>query len=314
MLAIPYGPSAEVTLDNLRQAIEKEGIFALVGAYTIGMDEQILAVLRENGIPLIGPFTLNPGDALINADSFYIYPGFAEQTRALADQALSDEGELRIVFAGPGGVPIDALITAGKRQLSGNPVAKTETLRFDRGEFDADTIAMRLAENEANAVMFLGNQSELEALLRALSQREQNPRIYALSAFVPRPLYEVPETFHERIFLAYPTLSSDITSAGRTEYRRLADLHALPPDHLQGQIASLAAAKLLIEGLRDAGRTLNRERLVEAIEKLYRYDTGLTPPLTYGPNRRIGAMGAHVVAVDLIKKTNTPVGEWHEVR
>ena len=104
------------------------------------------------------------------------------------------------------------------------------------------------------------------------------------------------------------------SAAGRAEYMRLADLHALPPDHLQGQVAALAAAKLLVEGLRVAGHTLNRPGLVEAIEAQYRYDTGLTPPLTYGPNRRIGARGAHVMTVDLVKKTNTPVGGCHEVR
>ena len=54
--------------------------------------------------------------------------------------------------------------------------------------------------------------------------------------------------------------------------------------------------------------------LVEAIEALYRYDTGLTPPLTYGPNRRIGAMGAHVMRVDVANQTKAPVGTWQEVR
>jgi len=92
------------------------------------------------------------------------------------------------------------------------------------------------------------------------------------------------------------------------------DLHGLPRDHLQGQVAALAAAKLLVEGLRGAGRTLSRQKLEAAIEALYRYDTGLTPPLTYGPNRRIGARGAHIMVVDLAKKANTAVGKWHEVR
>ena len=79
-------------------------------------------------------------------------------------------------------------------------------------------------------------------------------------------------------------------------------------------MAALAAVKLLVEGLRGAGHTLDRERLVEAIEALYRYETGLTPPLTYGPNRRIGALGAHVMVVDIANKTTRPVGEWRELR
>jgi hypothetical protein len=71
---------------------------------------------------------------------------------------------------------------------------------------------------------------------------------------------------------------------------------------------------LLVEGLRRAGRELSRVALVDALEALYGYETGVTPPLSYGPNRRIGARGAHVVAVDLIKKSYEPVGGWHELR
>jgi hypothetical protein len=79
------------------------------------------------------------------------------------------------------------------------------------------------------------------------------------------------------------------------------------------QIAAYAAAKLMVEGLRRAGRKLDRFSLVEGLEALYAFETGLTPPLTYGPNRRIGALGAHVVAVDLMQKTYEPVGGWHEL-
>jgi ABC-type branched-subunit amino acid transport system substrate-binding protein len=177
---------------------------------------------------------------------------------------------------------------------------------------EAERVAERMAA--ADAVVFLGDQPELEALLQTLAEREQSPRIYLLSSLAPRPLFDAPASFHYRIFLAYPTLSSDVSPAGRAGYAQLARDHALPPDHLQGQIAAYAAAKLLVEGLRGAGRSLDRARLVDALEALYAYDTGLTPPLTYGPNRRIGARGAHVVAVDLLKKAYQPVGGWHALR
>ena len=316
LLAIPYGNSAEATLGNLRSAFDKEGIFALVGAYTIGLDEQILDLLREQGAPLVGPFTLNPGDAFTNADIFYIHPGFAEQAVVLVEQALKEEteGNISLVLAGPEGDHIDRVIASVEGWLPRQKKNKPKTLRYRQGEFNAADIATQLQTFSTDAVLFLGNQTELKSLLNALDERKQSPRIYALSAIVSRPLFDAPAAFDQRIFLAYPTLSSDMSAAGRAEYLRLADLHALPPGHVQGQVAALAAAKLLVEGLRGAGRTLNRPGLVEAIEALYRYDTGLTPPLTYGPNRRIGAKGAHVMMVDLVKKTNVPVGEWHEVR
>ena len=316
LLAVPYGSSVEATLDNLRKAFEQEGVFALVGSYTIGMEEPLLELLREQQMPMIGPFTLNPGDAFLDADVFYIYPGFAEQAQALAAKAtaLMKGGKGRLAIVGPEGAHVDGLVAAVEGKLTEKRAFETETLRYPRGELDAKALATSLQLAESDAVLFLGGQAELEELLNALVYFKHYPGIFALSALVPTPLFEAPEGFNERIYLAYPTLSSDVTAAGRSEYQRLADLHALPPDHLQGQVAALAAAKLLEEGLRGAGHTLNRERLVDAVEALYRYDTGLTPPLTYGPNRRIGAMGAHVMKVGVADKTSAAVGTWQEVR
>ena len=315
LLAIPYGSSAEATLDNLRAAFEQEGVFALVGAYTIGMDEQLLELLREEKMPMIGPFTLNPGDAFINADVFYIYPGFAEQAQALAEQAIAQMkgASANLVLVGPEDADVDGLISAVEARFPQDKTFESRTLRYPRGKLDATALAADLQANGSDAVLFLGSQGELVTMLDALVDHEHYPGIFALSSFAPQ-LYEAPEAFNERIYLAYPTLSRDVSAAGRAEYQRLAQLHALPPGHLQGQVAALAAAKLLEEGLRGAGQALNRERLVEAIEALYRYDTGLTPPLTYGPNRRIGAMGAHVMVVDIANRTTRPVGEWRELR
>jgi ABC-type branched-subunit amino acid transport system substrate-binding protein len=316
LLAIPYGTSAESTLGNLRRAFHEEGIFALVGAYTVGLDEAILEMLRMERAPLIGPFTLNPGDEIINAAAFYMYPGFAEQARVLAEQALKEgpDGEAGLVLAGPEGNHIDRLMVEVQDHLSAGDMASHSMLRYRRGELDAEDLAERMQASASDAVLFFGDQSELEAMLDALAERKHSPRIYLLSAFAPRTLYDAPPIFHYRIFIAYPTLASDVSATGRAEYQRLAQTHALPPDHLQGQIVAYAAAKLLVEGLRRSGRDLSRLRLVDALEALYAYETGLTPPLTYGPNRRIGARGAHVMAVDLMKKTYVPVGEWHDVR
>jgi len=316
LLAIPYADTPQGTLNNLRSAFTNEDIFALVGAYTVGLDEPVLELLHDEGAPLVGPFTLNPGDQFINSSIFYMYPGFTDQARVLVQQALAAdaEGGVRLALVGPAGDRIDQLIAALQQQLPEGETAGSAPLRYRQGELDAAMLADSLQKAASNAVLFLGNQSELETLLGALAERNLSPRIYLLSAFMPRPLFDAPAVFDKRIFLAYPTLSSDISAAGRTEYMRLADLHSSPRDHLQAQVAGFAAAKLMVEGLRGAGRTLNRQKLEAAIEALYRYDTGLTPPLTYGPNRRIGARGAHIMVVDLVKKTNTAVGEWHEVR
>jgi ABC-type branched-subunit amino acid transport system substrate-binding protein len=314
-LVIPYGDSPRATLDTLRQALEAEPVFALVGAYLVGQDDAILDLLREHDVPLVGPFTLDPGSAIADAGAFYVYPGFAEQARVLADEALAAaSGDGALVLAGPDGARADALVAAAEDQVRLGGGRPPLTLRYRPGELDAPRLAAEIRAGGGEALLYFGGPEELPALLEALAGDDPGPRVYLLSSFVPRTLFAAPASFDGRIFVAFPTLSSDLTAPGRAAYQHLAEAHALPPDHLQGQIAAYAAAKLLEEGLRRAGRDLSRSGLVEGLEALYAFDTGLTPPLSYGPNRRIGARGAHVVAVDLQQRSYAPTGGWHELR
>jgi len=77
-------------------------------------------------------------------------------------------------------------------------------------------------------------------------------------------------------------------------------------------LAAFSSAKILVEGLKQAGRDLSREKLIVVLEGLYEYQTGLTPPITYGPNRRVGALGAYIVSIDLKAKRFVPVSNWIE--
>jgi ABC-type branched-subunit amino acid transport system substrate-binding protein len=312
LLAIPLGASPEASIETLQQAFGSEGIFALVGAYTIGMDEALLSALRDDYVPLVGPFTLDPGDAFVDAAAFYLYSGFDVQVRVLAERALAQGSDAGAVFiAGPEGARADRLASAVRDQLrqskAGNGAPVVE--RYPAGEFDAAGMASRIEEAGCTELIFVGGQDDLQPLLMELDKLGRIPQVYVLSSLVSRPMFDAPAAFDKKIFVAYPTLRSDITDKGMDEYQALAQRYSLPREHMQAQLAAFAAAKLFVEGLRKAGRSLSRERLVEGLQQLYEFQTGVTPPLSYGPNRRIGARGAHVVAVDIRNQAYTPVGD-----
>ena len=55
---------------------------------------------------------------------------------------------------------------------------------------------------------------------------------------------------------------------------------------------------------------MSREQLVTALEGLYDYDTGLTPKLVFGPNRRVGAAGAYVITINSETKEFVSASSW----
>ncbi|MBR0774236.1 ABC transporter substrate-binding protein [Bradyrhizobium diazoefficiens] len=60
----------------------------------------------------------------------------------------------------------------------------------------------------------------------------------------------------------------------------------------------LAAARLVVEGLRRAGRDVSRARLVDSLETIQRFDVGYGAPVSYGPQQHVGFTGAQILYFD----------------
>jgi ABC-type branched-subunit amino acid transport system substrate-binding protein len=317
LMTVPMGETGEASLGILREAFASEGFFALVGAYTVGLDNELLTYLRSDNVPLVGPFTLDPGDAYLDAAAFYLYAGLDQQARVLADRAIADGAAAgEVLIASPAGGRLESLTGAASQQVRGKGgEGEPAVVNWQPGSFDAAAFADDLAAAESEALLFFGAQADLDALLAEFAKRGEAPRIYLLSSLTARPLTDLSPMFEGRVFLAYPTLATDVTAKGRKEYQELAATYSLPREHIQAQMAAFAAAQLFVEGLRKAGRNLSRVKLVEGLESMYQFDTGVTPPLSYGPNRRIGARGAHILTLDVENKTYRPVGDgWIEMQ
>ena len=311
LTVIPLGESPEQSVAGFEQAILAGDVFATVGAYTIGLDEALLDIARDARVPMVGPFTLDPGDAFLDESAFYVYSGFEEQARVLVRQALgTDVGKRTLVIVAPEDGRGEKLVRAVQTEIRAEDAGAAATVeRYAPGDFDPVAFAEKVRERDA--VLFLGPQGDLRGLLSELVRRQQTPDVYLVSSLLSAPLYDAPAVFDRRIHIAYPTLASDLKPEGISEYRALAARYSLPPEHVQAQIERVSRAARL----RRAGRDLSRERFVAGLEQLYNFDTGVTPLLTYGPNRRIGARGAHIMVVDLEARSLAAPGEsWHELR
>src|SRR5262249_60286015 len=98
-------------------------------------------------------------------------------------------------------------------------------------------------------------------------------------------------------FVAYPLLGSDQSPDALERLHSLQAAYAIPARELPVQVTALASARTVIEGLQRSGRDLTRAKFVAALAALQNFETGLVPPISFGPNRRTGMRGAHVVAL-----------------
>jgi ABC-type branched-subunit amino acid transport system substrate-binding protein len=170
--------------------------------------------------------------------------------------------------------------------------------------------SLLLRDGKIDAVFWLASSEKLGEFFAAAIATRVFPLVLAPSAFVGPEIYQAPDQFSGRLFLSFPMLPTDQTKEGETEYLELARAGRFSQGNLAERLAALSAAKLLIYGLEKAGREVTRDKLIETLEKLYHFDTGQMPPLTFSPNRRVGALGAHIVGIDLEKKQLLLPSTW----
>ena len=299
-------------LSQTRRLLDEEQVFALTGAFIGGAEKELAALMETEEAPLIGPVTLYPVTGFpLNRQVFYLYAGLKEQSLAclsFAAKKLSVKHP-RVAVIYPTTAPHPEIGQAIGEQCEKdgwNPVLR---LGYSR-PFETAAVAKQLAEGGADLIMFLGTGTEGVALMKEIEKTGRSPYFFTPGPLAGREIFAAPISFKNRIFLSYPNTPASHAPAGVAEFGLLADKYRLATKHAAVQFAAFCAAKILVEGLKLSGRELSREKLITALEGLYEFETGLSPKITYGPNRRIGALGAYIVALDLEQQGFSPNSEW----
>jgi ABC-type branched-subunit amino acid transport system substrate-binding protein len=294
----------------------REQIFAFVGGLSAGADAQIASFARQEEIPFIGPSTLLPhAETPVNRYLFYLLPGVAEQAVSLVNFAAA-RPELRkaapAIVYGDNSLSL-AATAASEEQMKSVGWASSIKHSYTTANFDARRMVNELKSKGTEVVFFFGSGKEQSALLAEAAAAGWTPNFFFLGVLSGKELQLPPESmaeFKNRIFIAFPTVPADISSGGMAEFRTLHEKYKFAPRHTPAQLSAFAAAKVFVEALTRAGKDLSREKLVTTLEGLYEYETGTTPRITFGPNRRVGAAGAHVIPIDVAEKEFATASGW----
>jgi ABC-type branched-subunit amino acid transport system substrate-binding protein len=313
---IETGETPATTKANFERLLAEEQVFAMTAAFIAGAEKELVPLLAQKEVPLIGPLTLYPRTGLpLNRQVFYLLSGAEGQFRALVDFAAR-RPELKnpgVVVVYPRSEINSNLLEAINDQSKKQGWNVPKSYEYVSGEFDNATVS-QLSQAKRTVVFFLGNAADAISFMREAEKVSWFPSIFLPSANVGAAIFEAPTGFDGKLFLSFPTSPADQTAEGLNEFRLLWAKRNLTPKHMAAQISAYSAAKILTEALKKTGKDLSREKLIQVLEGFYEYRTGLTPAISYGPNRRVGAMGAYVITVDLKAKQFLPAGGWVEIK
>jgi ABC-type branched-subunit amino acid transport system substrate-binding protein len=302
-----YGRKIELVVEDSSRSdavnrLMAGGVLALVA--NLGADSAS-ALLERDEIPLIGPVAISPHpEGVPNRYIFYLLSDYFDQARALVDFVAAREAPNRPRFAALySGSKLNLDAVAGLRAQTtsrGFPLVASERMG------DPGALAAILARNP-DYLLFCGAGDEIAPVVRELQQAVRRPVLLAFQPAAQSPLAALGGPVAESALLAAPAFPPD--NAGAPEFFSILNQDPSAQQYIGFRAAAFAAGSVLLEALRANGQRISRESLIRVLEH-QSFPTGVTVPLHFSPNRRVGSSGALILALDARSGEFRPVSNW----
>jgi len=264
----------KLAAENARKLITEKNVVALFLVRGTPHTQAIAPLLAEYRVPLIAPSTgamvlhkpVNP--YIFNVRATYQ----REAERAIRHLSLIGMERIAVLHVDDS-FGTDAVVGAasGFTAVGKQPVAIE---KFDRAKPDFSAIAPKLAKQNAQAVLFIAAGAAVAEGTKALRDAGSPAQIVTLSnnsssGFITQMGDNARGVIVTQVFPYERSIASPIVKEA-TEFAKAKGLEAMTPAMMEG----FAGAKVLVEGLRRAGGTPTRDKLLNALNNMHKYDIG----------------------------------------
>ena len=275
-----------LTVENTKSLID-QGVLAMFLSRGTAQCQAQLPLLAEHRLALVAP---SSGAMIlhqpVNPYVFNLRASFQREAER-AVKHLASIGVKRVTL-----VQVDDAFGADAgigalRGLETVGLRASALLRFDRNKPDLAPVMQQLAKANVEAVLFIGPGYAVVEGVNALRAAGSTAHVATLSnnasAEFVRALGENARgVIVTQLFPYERSTSMPLVREAQALYKARGRSE-LTPSQLEG----FAAAKLLVEGLRRAGKDLSRESLLKALDSLQRVDLGGLE-LSFGPHNHSG--------------------------
>lgn len=272
---------------NAETLIKKEHVFALFQNRGTPHTEAILPILAASRVPLIAPST---GAAIfhtpVNHWVFHIRAKYQDEVAKgvehFATVGLSAIGLLHVddSFGRDGLEGFNKAMAA--RQLT--PVITT---KFDRVKPDYEATAAQVIKANPSALIIVSSAKNTIEVIKAIRRQGGKMQIMTLSNNSSQAFVKELGAAGVGVVVSQITPAPDLLSTmlGQ-EFKAAAKANSATVSY--AAMEGFVNAKVLVEGLRRAGRNLTRESFIHAMESMQRTDFGGLM-VTYGPEDHSGS-------------------------
>ena len=287
VIAYDDGYDPPICVANTQKLIVQDKVFCLFSYVGTPTTVKIVPLVEDAKIPVVGMFTgANALREPLKRYMINVRASYYQETGAAVKHLIEDLKLSKIaVFYQYDAYGFDGLkgTEIALKQYGLVPIA---TGTYIRGILDVEEGLEKIMAKEAEAVVMIGTYEPCAKFIRLAISEGFSSVFYNVSFVGADELARLLGHIDEQIIVTQvvpppqvPETDKDLW--GAREYIDLLNNY-YPQDHpnfvsLEGYIN----AKVLVEGLKRAGKDLNREKFIDAIETIRQLDLGIANPLSF---------------------------------
>jgi len=265
---------ATLAVDNTKKLIEEDKVFALVSYVGTPTTGAALPILTEAKVPLVGPFT--GAEILrtpVNRYIFNVRASYYDETEKIVEQLTSTGSKNIAVFyqddsygqAGLKGVEI--AMTRRGLKISATGKVERNTVKVEDAVRTIDSV-------KPDAVVMISAYTSIAEFVRQMKAAGSAAQFHNVSFVGSKALSDAlkDEGYGVAISQVVPFPWSPVIPIVK-EYQQILRQSG-NTDYNFSSLEGFIVAKVMVEGLRRAGRDLTREKLIAALESMSNVDLG----------------------------------------
>jgi branched-chain amino acid transport system substrate-binding protein len=261
------GFDAKRAVENTRKLVEEQGIFMVFNNTGTAQTAAILPLLEQTRTIAFGPVTgASAFRNKVNPYLFHVRAGYAAEAARLVSQ-LKQTGIARVVvFYQDDGLG-KALLAELRQASAAEKLPFVAEVKLDPGRPDFAAAAAQTRQAQPQAVIIGSAGTTFTSYVKAVLQSGAKPGFYGFSVASQDVINRELKEQARGIVLAQimPSLRNSSVPAV-AEYLKLLRERSSEAAPSASQFEGFIHAKLLVEGLRRAGRNLNTQSFIAAME------------------------------------------------
>ncbi|MEO7741667.1 MAG: ABC transporter substrate-binding protein [Usitatibacter sp.] len=273
--------------ENTRKLINDERVFALFGYVGTPTSQASLPIFTAAKVPFVGPFTgAELLRAPVNPYIFNVRASYYDETEAIVQHLTAMSVNKIAVF-----YQNDAYGQAGlagvERALKKRNLEIGAKGTVERNTVEVAKAVATMKQAQPQAIVMISAYKSCAAFIRDMKRAGSNPTFWNVSFVGSKALAKELDKEGRGVQISQVVpFPWDNTVPVVKEYRKA--LEEVKGEPGFGTLEGYIAAKVMVEGLRRAGRNLNRDNFIKAMESINDYDAGGFK-VSYGPGNRSGS-------------------------